>query len=122
MKLGIVGSRQRNSLGDKELLKRRILELNPSMIISGGCIKGADRFAEELARELGIPITIFHPKLPATRTHIYWIEAYHKRNKQITLESDHLIALVAPGRRGGTENTIMYFKEKLNSERDLEIL
>lgn len=114
MKLGIVGSRQRNSLEDKKIIKERILELKPSMLISGGCAVGADKFAEDFAEELGIPITIFYPKLIRDKTYPQQdiVKAMYARNKQIALESDYLIALVAPDRKGGTENTIHYFKER----------
>lgn len=123
MKLGIVGSRQRCSKEDWELLFKRVVELNPSMIISGGCAKGADNFAEEYARRLGIPILIFHPNHSAGQSRQCWIEAFHRRNELIALESEHLIALVAPSRKGGTENTIRYFKEhKFNWRSLLEIL
>ena len=114
MKLGIVGSRQRHSFEDGEIIKNKILELKPSMIISGGCYLGADKFAEDFARELGIPITIFYPKLVKDKAYTQReiTEAMYARNKQIALESDYLIALVAPDRRGGTESTIKYFKER----------
>ena len=112
MKLGIVGSRRRCFLEDGELIEKRILELKPSMIISGGCTVGADSFAEEFARKLGIPIIIFHPKAPAGQSRQCWIEAFYERNRQIAWFSDYLIALVAPNRQGGTENTIKHFKER----------
>ena len=124
MKLGIVGSRRRHSFEDGQIIKRRILELNPSMLISGGCTLGADKFAELFALELGIPITIFYPKLGKERwtiPHQDVVKAMYARNKQIAYESDYLIALVAPDRRGGTENTIEYFMERLNAEENLEI-
>ena len=112
MKLGIVGSRRRNSLEDKKLIWRQLLLRLPDMIISGGCKRGADRFAEELAEELKIPITIFNPEFhlfPNTR--YGKIEAYYARNRKIAEVSDYLIALVAPDRKGGTENTIKYFRQ-----------
>ncbi|HDZ26959.1 hypothetical protein LCGC14_2176960 [marine sediment metagenome] len=124
MKLGIVGSRRRHSFEDGELIKKKILELKPSMIISGGCYLGADKFAEDFARELGIPITIFYPKLREGKkyTQEEIREAMYERNRQIAYESDHLIALVVPDRKGGTENTIGYFKRHGMGEDDLEIL
>lgn len=84
------------------------------MIISGGCAKGADNFAEEFARELGISITIFYPGLREGRAYAQQeiVKAMYARNRRIAWESDYLIALVAPDRRGGTENTIKYFKER----------
>lgn len=127
MKLGIVGSRRRNSFTDKELIRCRIRAHNPDMIISGGCQKGADRFAEEIADELGLSITIFRPdfrKLTSTRTRFDVINVYYERNKKIAEASDCLVALVASDRKGGTENTIEHFKFKCGGktwEHRLEI-
>lgn len=94
------------------------------MIISGGCLGGADNFAEEIARNLGIPITIYHPKLESIKRYPYHeiVKANHARNHLIAIHSDHLIALVAPNRRGGTENTIEYFIRHGMGEDELEIL
>ena len=123
MKLGIVGSRQRCFIEDGELLLGRIVELKPSMIISGGCLLGADKFAEDFAKELGIAITIYHPELEDGKKYSYFeiVKANYARNKLIAVYSDHLIALVALDRKGGTENTIGYFKNT-HQEEDLEIL
>ena len=67
MTLGIVGSRRRNTPEDKEIIRRTILWIKPEMIISGGCPKGADKFAAELAKELKIPITEYLPDLKVER-------------------------------------------------------
>ena len=122
MKLGIVGSRRRNLPADKELIRWRIRALKPDMLVSGGCSKGADRFAEELAIEFHLSIEIFRPTFrnnPIPTRHDIII-AYYERNKKIAEASDHLIALVAPDRKGGTENTINYFK-KSGKDKILEI-
>lgn len=122
MKLGIVGSRRRNSQEDKAIIKARILALRPTLIISGGCPQGADRFAEELAKELGIPTKIFHPQIPKSGAPRWvYAKAYFARNELIAKLSDRLIALVSTDRKGGTENTIGYFK-KFNNEKNLEVL
>lgn len=126
MKLGIVGSRRRNTGEDYLILVARVLELQPDMIISGGCPKGADKFAEEIAKDLGIAIVIYHPELEDGKKHPYHeiVKANYARNKLIAAYSDYLIALVAPDRRGGTENTINYFKARwvLSWKEKLEIL
>lgn len=112
MKLGIVGSRRRARLEDLQILRERVKQLQPSMIISGGCPTGADAFAEQIAKELGIPITIYYPKLMGGRSYPPHIvrEAMFARNQLIALEAEALIALVAEDRKGGTENTIGHFK------------
>jgi len=111
MKLGIVGSRRRATGKDLILIKKRVEELQPEMIISGGCSEGADHFAEMIAKEFGIPITIYYPKLESTKRYSYYeiVKANYARNKLIAQNSDRLIALVAPDRKGGTEHTIGLF-------------
>jgi len=121
VKLGVVGSRRRNSLEDKELLKKRIKALNPEIIITGGCPKGADRFAEEIAKELNIPIKIYYPEQVFPEApYFVRVKAYYDRNQKIAEESDYLIALVAEDRKGGTEDTIIRFRKL--GKTNLEIL
>ena len=126
MKLGIVGSRRRAKTEDHLILRQRVIDLNPEMIISGGCPTGADAFAEQIAREMGIPILIYYPKLDSLRTYTRQqvIEAMYARNKLVAIKSDYLIALVASNRKGGTENTIKYFVEyySFTWKENLEIL
>jgi predicted Rossmann fold nucleotide-binding protein DprA/Smf involved in DNA uptake len=126
MKLGIVGSRQRAKVEDLQILRKRVRQLQPNMIISGGCSTGADAFAEQIAREMGIPILIHYPKLDNLRTYTRQqvVEAMYARNKLIAIESDYLIAFVASDRKGGTESTIKYFVEYYSStwKENLEIL
>lgn len=122
MKLGIVGSRRRNSSEDKAIIKGRILALRPTSIISGGCSQGADKFAEELAKELSIPIKIYYPeKVQPGSPRWAYAKVNYARNELIAQDSDRLIALVAPDRKGGTENTIGHFK-KIRDKESLEIL
>ena len=112
MKLGIVGSRRRATIGDYNMLKKRVLEIKPTMIISGGCTTGADAYAEQIAKQFGIPITIYYPKLVRGKGYPPHEvrEAMYARNIRIALECESLIALVAEDRKGGTENTITHFK------------
>ena len=108
--IGIVGSRRRNTKEDFELVKvafREIVSLNDK-ICSGGCPQGGDRFAEMIAKETGIPITIFYPAWA-----IFGRSAGFQRNTSIAQESNILIACVAEDRKGGTEDTIKKWK-KLN--------
>ena len=104
--IGIVGSRRRNSPADKALLKKAFFSIyRPGdTIVSGGCPKGADRFAEEIAAECNIPIRIH-----SAQWDIYGRSAGFKRNTYIAHDADILIAVVAEDRRGGTEDTIRKF-------------
>lgn len=114
LKVGIVGSRMRNSIRDKQLLKDAlmyVLRRYPDFtihLVSGGCPKGADSFAEELAEELGMEISIHYPDLSE------WIEpvqrwqfakSAYERNTLIADECDILIAIWDSKSRG-TNDTI----------------
>lgn len=122
MKIGIVGSRRRNEQKDKNLLLDYIQELliNPSIllhIVSGGCSTGADRFAEEIAKEVGLSITIHYPNKFKMEDNSKWeyTKLLFARNETIAIDCDVLVALPASDRTGGTENTIKH-AEKLNKK------
>ena len=64
--LGVVGSRQRISIDDYQIVEsiiKQFLEIHGRklILVSGGCSKGADNFAEIAAKKLGIPILIYYP-------------------------------------------------------------
>lgn len=101
--IGIIGSRRRNSEEDFEIVKKKLLSYyrEGDIIISGGCPKGADNFAERIARELGVMIIIHHANWKK-----HGKEAGIIRNTKIANESDWLIACVSKDRTGGTEDTI----------------
>lgn len=107
MKIGIIGSRRRNTSEDYALVLGAFESVNVGevSIVSGGCPLGGDRFAEQIATKFSIPIKIF----PANwRT--YGPGAGFRRNRDIAAESDILIACVSKDRTGGTEDTIRKFK------------
>lgn len=124
MFLGVVGSRRRDSPEDKAAVKEAVLRFVKPTLVSGGCIRGADRFAEELAEELGLEIVLYYPDMTGVHGRANYAKACYDRNKLIALKSDILIACVAPDRRGGTENTIKEFikKDKCNYALHREIL
>jgi len=109
-KIGIIGSRTRDSGLAFDLVKKKFLSIyeEGDQIVSGGCPKGGDRFAELIAKQLGIPILIFYPNWNK-----YKRGAGFVRNRDIANESDCIIACAATDRTGGTEDTIKKF-EKLN--------
>lgn len=129
VRIGIVGSRLKNEPQHKGNVKRVLLALMVQILlsnkkaykfelVSGGCRRGADRFAEELSEELNIPIKIHYPdksKLDKQMAIEFprgaYAEINYARNKLIAQDSDYLIAYVADDRKGGTENTIKHFKE-----------
>jgi len=121
-KIGIVGSRRRNSKEDYEALKRVFLDIykEGDEIVSGGCPLGADHMAEILSKEYNIPIKIHYPnkskldpeKLKKNAKWAY-AEINFARNTLISQDSDILICVVASDRKGGTEDTIKK-AEKMN--------
>lgn len=114
-KIGIIGSRRRNTKEDLELLRKIFLDTykNGDIIVSGGCPLGADHMAEIFAKEYNIPIKIHYPdksKLDPEKCKKSWKWAYaeinYARNTFIAQDCDVLIALVHSDRKGGTEDTI----------------
>lgn len=130
MKIGIVGSRRRNTEKDfaKIIIRLRQLERETERlietIVTGDCDEGGDKFARDIADMFGYELDVKYKKDPKTNQIIpdYIDECEHydyytfckicyARNEEIAKEPlDYLIALVAPDRKGGTENTIKHFK------------
>lgn len=110
--IGIIGTRRRHSITDLELVKEaffKIYTLGDS-IVSGGCPKGGDYFAEVIARENKIPIKIYKADWST-----YGRSAGFQRNIYIANDADILIAVVSSDRTGGTEDTIKkYLKQNKN--------
>lgn len=129
MKIGIVGSRRRNSDKDLEIVENTFLDLleefnlkdEEVIIVSGGCPQGADRFAEIIACKNKMEMEIFPAKWddleslgpegekPVIRTNSrgkYNMLAGFWRNGDIAKASDVIIACVAEDRTGGTEDTL----------------
>lgn len=101
--IGIVGSRRRTMPRDREALYKAFDEVyeEGDRIVSGGCPRGADKWAETLAAERGLTITIHNAKWDR-----YNMEAGFVRNTKIAEDIDILLAVVAEDRRGGTEDTV----------------
>ncbi|MBW8002650.1 MAG: DUF2493 domain-containing protein [Planctomycetes bacterium] len=109
-KIGIVGSRRRDKHKDYIKVREAFLEIykKGDSIVSGGCPKGGDRFAEMIAKDEFIDIHIFKPDWSKGRF------AGFTRNTDIARMSDVLIACVAPDRKGGTEDTIRKFTKRFH--------
>ncbi len=112
--IGIVGSRRRDSKEDFELCKKVFFEIyeDGDKIVSGGCKQGGDRFAEIIAKELGLTIEnkmliIHYPEeIPKGSPRWAYAKVNYARNTLIAEDADILEAVVAPNRKGGTEDTI----------------
>lgn len=101
--IAIVGSRRRASNADFEKLKDVFFSIykDGDRIVSGGCPKGADRFAEIIAKTYQIPIMIYY-----ANWNKHGKRAGFLRNTNIAEDADVVIAMVAHDRTGGTEDTV----------------
>lgn len=110
--IGIIGSRKRDSHVAYQkvfrqfnlLVRSKKIDESRLVVCSGGCPKGGDKFAEEIARDLGLPILIHHANWKK-----FGKGAGFVRNSEIAHDSDYLIACVTKDRKGGTEDTIKKF-------------
>lgn len=116
-KIIIIGSRRRDS--DEDYMQvwnefRKWYE-DGDIIVSGGCPKGGDRFAEVIATKLGLTedngkLIIHLPKKPPRNSPRYeWAKCMYERNTVVAGEAEPstiVIACVSPDRKGGTEDTI----------------
>lgn len=121
MKIGIIGTRRRDTGIDLDKVSAAFLYVyskneNIFTIISGGCPKGGDRFAEIIADDLGVPKVIYYANWEK-----YGKAAGFVRNTDIANESDVLIACVASDRKGGTEDTIKKFLKKFECTEEQAI-
>lgn len=135
VRIGVVGSRRRNSEEDKKAVFQAIMDVIDEYtavweddiqfeLVSGGCQVynretkkyegcGADYFAELFAREVGIPIMIYYPRkneMDPTRNKFWeYGRVCKERNTLIAERSHELIAAVSDDRKGGTEDTVTKF-------------
>jgi len=114
--IGIIGSRRRNHNNDftKVAFAFRGVYEEGDRIVSGGCPKGGDHFAEIIAKSKDISILIHYPNWEK-----YGKAAGFVRNSFIAKDSDILIACVAKDRTGGTEDTIRKFQMKKKDKSKL---
>lgn len=106
--IAIIGSRRRDSSADYNLLYKTFKKIYKpgDWIVSGGCDRGGDNFAEYIARKYRIPIIIIYAN---------WEEGKHAgivRNSDVANMATIGLALVAKDRTGGTEDTIKKMKKR----------
>ena len=116
MRVGIVGSRRRNSSGDRAQVEIMIDVVakeygDDLVIVSGGCQKGADKFAASYCNEMDIKLVEHLPDVANVKDYGDRVQRYYARNRKIAQDSDFIVAFVALDRTGGTENTIKHAKE-----------
>jgi len=115
-KIGIIGTRRRDTASVQRLIEAVLWKVyeEGDWIVSGGCPKGGDRFAELIAKANGIPILTFYPNYKRFKQ-----GAPIVRNTDIAENSDMIIACVVNPEdpieeivdriSGGTENTLRKF-------------
>ncbi len=124
MKIAIVGSRRYEN---KKKIKDFIFKLKQehgedTIVVSGGCKDGADRYAKKYTLELGLQYeeyppahfshNLFCPLSESWYGKPYSVKNYHVRNKIIAGTSDYIVAFIPNGEQSsGTESTINYAKK-----------
>ncbi len=109
--IGIIGTRKRDRFEDLNKTYKAFKSVYKpgDCIVSGGCPKGGDRFAEVIAKEMGLTITIHYPDWEK-----HGVFAGLIRNNKIAEDSDVLVACVSKDRMGGTEDAIKKFNDEDN--------
>ena len=124
MKVAIVGSRRHEN---KKKIKDFVFKLKEqygtdTIIVSGGCKMGADKYAKKYALELGLQYEEYPPfhdvhnlycTMPSSRYgRPYSIKNFHARNKIIAGTSDFVVAFIPEGIiSDGTLSTLNYAKK-----------
>ena len=124
MKIAIIGSRRYEN---KKKIKDFIFKLKnkygeKTIIVSGGCKTGADRYAKKYALELVLQYEEYPPfhevhnlycSLPSSRyDKPYSVRNFFARNKIIAGTSDFIVGFIPEGvEANGTMNAISYAKK-----------
>ena len=121
MKIGIVGS---SRYENKKKIKDFIFKIkkehgNDTIIVSGGCKNGADKYAKKYALELGLQYEEYPPfheghnlycTIPSHRySKPYSVKNFFARNKIIAGTCDMVVGFIPEGVEGrGTMSTLKY--------------
>lgn len=110
-RIAIIGSRRRNTGEDFKKVRDKFFEIYEpgDLIVSGGCPKGGDNFAEFISEDHDIWMVVWPAIWEIDGKFRRW--AGFERNTIIAKNGDVLIACVAGDRKGGTEDTITKFKK-----------
>ena len=124
MKIAIVGSRRYEN---KRKIKEFIFKLKneygtDTIIVSGGCKQGADRYAKKYALELGLQYEEYPPFHEVHNLYCplpencygksYNVKYFFARNKQIAKISDYVVGFIPDSvTSNGTNSTLKYAKK-----------
>jgi hypothetical protein len=127
--IGIIGTRKRDTAAAFKEVRKGFDEIyeEGNWIVSGGCPKGADRYAEQLAKTEGIPIVTFYPNYKRFKGGAPII-----RNGDIADTSDKIIACVMhpedgidavlERKSGGTEDTLKKFVKRTGDKSKIYLV
>jgi hypothetical protein len=128
--IAIIGTRRRDTLAAYKKVEEKFFEVynEGDWIVSGGCKKGGDRFAEMIAKKYGVPILIFYPNYIKFNK---W-EAPKERNTDVSENADLVIAcIITPEdgfenvlkrKKGGTEDTIRKFIKRTEAPKFVHLV
>jgi hypothetical protein len=105
MKVAIIASRRRS---DRDAVEACVAALPIGDVVVSGGARGPDKWAEDAARARGLALAVHLPSVDGSRGRWDSTRRYYQRNQAIVDDCDRLIASPAPGRKGGTEDTIRW--------------
>ena len=129
MKVAIIGSRRYEN---KKKIKDFVFKLkqqygDKTIIVSGGCKQGADKYAKKYALELGLQYEEYPPfhevhnlycVLPESRYNKdFSMRNFFVRNKIIASVSDSIAAFIPDGVEANGTNSLLEYAKKLNKKR-----
>ena len=129
MKVAIVGSRRYEN---KKKIKDFVFKLkqqygDKTIVVSGGCKQGADKYAKKYALELGLQYEEYPPfhevhnlycVLPESRYNKdFSMRNFFVRNKIIASVSDFIAAFIPDGVEANGTNSLLEYAKKLNKKR-----
>jgi predicted Rossmann fold nucleotide-binding protein DprA/Smf involved in DNA uptake len=129
MRVAIVGSRRYEN---KKKIKDFVFKLkeqygNDTIIVSGGCKTGADKYAKKYTLELGLQYEEYPPfhevhnlycVLPESRYNKdFSMRNFFVRNKIIASVSDFIAAFIPDGVEANGTNSLLEYAKKLDKKR-----
>ena len=128
MKVAIVGSRRYEN---KKKIKDFVFKLKQqygenTIIVSGGCKQGADKYAKKYALELGLNYEEYPPfhevhnlycPLPEScYRKPYNVKYFFARNKHIAKVSDYVVGFIPDGVTSNGTNSTLKYAEKFDKK------
>ena len=129
MKIAIVGSRRYEN---KKKIKDFVFKLKQqygekTIIVSGGCKQGADRYAKKYTLELGLQYEEYQPfhevhnlycAVPESRyDKPFSMRNFFARNKIIAGTADFIVAFIPEAGEANGTKTVLEYAKKLDKKR-----